>query len=46
MQFGETIQGYSGRVLNERQVRAAAGFLFVAAFVSFMQALLVAEYQF
>jgi hypothetical protein len=34
IQFGEKIEGYSFPVLNEREVRAAAGILFLATFVS------------
>ena len=44
-QFGETVEPYPVRVVNERAVRAAAGLLFFAAVVSFMNALLVANYQ-
>lgn len=44
MQFGESIPGYDIRVLNERQVRAAAGLLFVFAFTAFLNAFLVGEY--
>ncbi|HEY4110864.1 DUF4395 domain-containing protein [Puia sp.] len=34
--FGETVPGYSIRVLNEREIRAAAGILFLATFTSLM----------
>ncbi|MDG5975405.1 hypothetical protein H010_09106 [Hydrogenophaga taeniospiralis CCUG 15921] len=44
-QFGETVAGYPVRVVNERTVRAAAGLLFFPAGVSFMNALLTANYQ-
>ncbi len=44
-QFGETVEGYPVRVVNERTVRAAAGLLFFPAVVSFMNALLTANYQ-
>ncbi len=44
-QFGERIEGYDVPVLNERAVRAAAGILFFAAVVSFMNAFLTANYQ-
>lgn len=37
-QFGETVQGYDIPVLNEREIRAAAGILFVLFFVAFLQA--------
>ena len=36
IQFGENVEGYSFRVLNEREVRAAAGILFLATFLSLM----------
>lgn len=39
--FGEIVPGYSVPVLNEREVRAGAGILFVSAFAAFMNALLV-----
>jgi hypothetical protein len=34
--FGENVQGYETRVLNEREVRAAAGILFLATFLALM----------
>jgi hypothetical protein len=34
--FGETVEGYNVPVLNEREVRAAAGILFLATFLSLM----------
>lgn len=36
--FGETVQGYDRLVLNEREARAAAGILFIFAFMSFLYA--------
>ncbi len=36
-QFGETIKGYNIPVLNEREIRASAGILFLAVFMSLMQ---------
>jgi len=36
IQFGENVEGYSIPVLNEREVRASAGVLFVVMFFSFM----------
>jgi len=36
MQFGENVPGYNIRVLNEREIRAAAGILFLATFLSLM----------
>jgi hypothetical protein len=35
-QFGETVLGYNIPVLNEREIRAAAGIMFFATFFSFM----------
>jgi len=34
IQFGEEVPGYDIRVLNEREIRAAAGLLFLATFLS------------
>jgi Domain of unknown function (DUF4395) len=34
--FGEDVQGYNIPVLNEREIRAAAGILFLATFTSWM----------
>jgi hypothetical protein len=36
IQFGEHVEGYEIPVLNEREVRAAAGMLFLATFLSLM----------
>ena len=36
LQFGEDVPGYAIRVLNEREIRAAAGLLFVATFTAFL----------
>jgi len=36
IQFGENIEGYHFRVLNEREIRAAAGILFLITFFSAM----------
>jgi hypothetical protein len=36
IKFGEDVQGYTIPVLNEREIRAAAGILFVAVFFAFM----------
>lgn len=44
--FGETVAGYDLPVLNEREVRAAAGILFFGALVSFMNAWLAGNFQF
>jgi hypothetical protein len=39
--FGENVHGYDVRVFNEREVRAAAGILFLFASISFFNALLI-----
>jgi hypothetical protein len=36
IQFGEEVEGYNIPVLNEREIRAAAGILFLATFTSLM----------
>lgn len=36
IKFGEDVEGYNVPVLNEREVRAAAGILFLATFISLM----------
>jgi hypothetical protein len=36
IQFGEDVEGYNFPVLNEREIRAAAGILFLATFISLM----------
>lgn len=36
IQFGEEVDGYNIPVLNEREIRAAAGILFLATFISLM----------
>lgn len=38
VQFGETVEGYTIPVLNEREIRAAAGILFLVMFISIQQA--------
>lgn len=43
--YGDTIDGYSVPVINERAVRAAAGLLFFPAVVSFMNAYLLGNFQ-
>ncbi len=42
--FGEKVEGYDVPVLNEREARAAAGLLFVAAFFAFMNVWLIGNY--
>ena len=44
-QFGESHPDYSVRVMNERAVRAGAGILFVFAFIAFMNAWLMGNFQ-
>src|SRR6476660_9751098 len=36
IQFGDNVAGYNIPVLNEREVRASAGILFLATFISLM----------
>lgn len=36
IKFGEDVKGYNIPVLNEREIRAAAGILFLATFFSLM----------
>jgi len=43
--FGEQIDAYPVRVLNERAVRAAAGLLFFPALVAFMHSFLLGNFQ-
>ncbi|TRZ96095.1 MAG: DUF4395 domain-containing protein [Rhodocyclaceae bacterium] len=43
--FGERMDGYEVTVLNEREVRAAAGILFVFALVSFMNSWLMGNFR-
>ncbi|MDX8340359.1 DUF4395 domain-containing protein [Draconibacterium sp. IB214405] len=38
VQFGENVEGYTIPVLNEREIRAAAGMLFMLMFISIQQA--------
>lgn len=44
--FGEELEGYEIRVLNEREARAGAGILFLFAFFSFMQAYYLHDFIF
>jgi hypothetical protein len=37
LSFGETVEGYSIQVLNEREIRAAAGILFLVMYASVVQ---------
>jgi len=43
-QFGETVEGYSIPVLNEREIRAAAGILFLMMFISVMVVILKEDF--
>jgi hypothetical protein len=43
--FGEQIDGFEVRVLNERAVRAAAGLVFLLAMIAFMNAWLLGNFQ-
>lgn len=40
IQFGENVEGYEIPVLNEREIRAAAGILFVFMFISVLTAMM------
>jgi hypothetical protein len=42
--FGEKVEGFDVKVLNEREVRASAGILFFFAMISFMNALLLGNF--
>lgn len=42
--FGEQVEGYPVRVLNEREARAAAGLMFLFGFFSLMKGYLTADY--
>ncbi|WP_126453891.1 DUF4395 domain-containing protein [Sulfuriflexus mobilis] len=44
IQFGEVVDGYDIPVLNEREIRAAAGLLFLMMFISVMSAALIANF--
>lgn len=44
-EFGEQIDDYGVRVLNERAVRAGAGLVFLLAIIAFMNAWLVGNFQ-
>ncbi len=44
-EFGEQIEGYEVRVLNERAVRAGAGILFFFTMIAFMNAFLLGNFQ-
>ena len=42
--FGETIPEYNMKVLNEREVRASAGILFLFAMISFLNSWLIGDF--
>ncbi|MFZ1288727.1 MAG: DUF4395 domain-containing protein [Melioribacteraceae bacterium] len=44
IQFGEDVKGYNIRVLNEREIRAAAGILFVLMFVAILKVIFTADF--
>jgi len=44
-EFGERIEGFPVRVLNERAIRAGAGIVFLFAIVSLMNAWLADNFQ-
>ncbi len=44
IKFGEDVEGYNIPVLNEREIRAAAGLLFVMMFISIMSAALKEDF--
>lgn len=43
-QFGEDVEGYNIRVLNEREIRAAAGLLFLMMFTSILNVILTGNF--
>jgi len=45
LEFGESVEGYTVPVLNERAVRAGAGLLFFLAIIAFMNAWLTGNFQ-
>lgn len=46
MVFGEVVEGYSQRVLNEREARAAAGILFLFGMLSFLNSFMLGNFIF
>jgi hypothetical protein len=46
MQFGEDVEGYDVPVLNEREIRAAAGMMFLAILIAVMLVLLRHDFLF
>jgi hypothetical protein len=43
-QFGETVEGYSIPVLNEREIRAAAGILFLFVFMAIQRVIYTSDF--
>lgn len=41
LDFGEIVEGYDVKVLNEREARAGAGILFLAGFISFINCIVM-----
>jgi hypothetical protein len=44
IRFGETVEGYDIPVLNEREIRAAAGILFVIMFISILKVIFQGDF--
>jgi hypothetical protein len=44
IQFGENVEGFSVPVLNEREIRASAGILFLAMFIALMMILFKGDF--
>ena len=44
IKFGEDVKGYNIRVLNEREIRAAAGILFLMMFISIQVAAIKGDF--
>ena len=44
IKFGEDVDGYNIAVLNEREIRAAAGILFLIMFISILAAILKGDF--
>lgn len=44
-QFGETVKGYNIPVLNEREIRASAGILFLFMFIAILLAILKSDFM-
>ncbi|MGA9292569.1 MAG: DUF4395 family protein, partial [Ignavibacteriaceae bacterium] len=42
--FGQTVEGYDIPVLNEREIRAAAGILFVMMFISILKVIFQGDF--